>query len=162
MENNENCIEATVCSHNGCCPFGFVFGRVWAAKPQGTAERNRLLAVRFLHLRKTLDGTAQCRLQKNQFLSPLPRSRPLMCPIGMGFQFWKNWKNVPMSMSIIRWFLNRALRKKFNVMLAGNELPDAFLSSDFTPAQLVSNGKNGIFLNIKDLLAENTPNFNKC
>lgn len=51
--------------------------------------------------------------------------------------------------------------EKFNVMLAGNELPDAFLSSDFTPAQLVSNGKNGIFLNIKDLLAENTPNFNK-
>mgnify|MGYP001027782327 CR=1 FL=1 len=51
--------------------------------------------------------------------------------------------------------------EKINVMLAGNELPDAFLSSDFTPAQLVSNGKNGIFLNIKDLLAENTPNFNK-
>lgn len=51
--------------------------------------------------------------------------------------------------------------EKFNVMLAGNELPDAFLSSDFTPAQLVSNGKNGIFLNVKDLLAENTPNFNK-
>ena len=54
--------------------------------------------------------------------------------------------------------------EQMNLQLAGGDLPDAymgFLWTPITPSQLAVYGGQGLFVDLKDLLAENTPNFNE-
>ena len=149
-----------MCSHNGCCPFGFVFGRVWQQNHRG--RRNGIGS----------SGEVSASEENTGWDGTMPiTEEPISITIAAKqASYVSDWNGLPVLEELekrtnvhvdYQMVPEQGSTEKFNVMLAGNELPDAFLSSDFTPAQSVSNGKNGIFLNIKDLLAENTPNFNK-
>jgi putative aldouronate transport system substrate-binding protein len=48
--------------------------------------------------------------------------------------------------------------EKRNLLLASNDLPDAFLNSRFTDAELVKYGTNGTLIPLEDLIAEHAPN----
>lgn len=47
------------------------------------------------------------------------------------------------------------------VMMASGDYPDVFYGPTFTPSEIIRYGSEGIFIDLKDYIAEYAPNFNK-
>ncbi|MGI6691960.1 MAG: extracellular solute-binding protein [Christensenellales bacterium] len=54
------------------------------------------------------------------------------------------------------------ITEKVAMMIAGNDLPDAFMGCSFTTDSLLQYGQSGILLPLDDLLEEHAPNFLKA
>lgn len=52
-------------------------------------------------------------------------------------------------------------RVVINAMIAGGDLPDIFMGADFTPAQMLLYGQQGLFLGLNDLIASHAPRIPK-
>ncbi len=53
-----------------------------------------------------------------------------------------------------------AWTERMNILIAGGDMPDAFMKGKITDSDLIKNGTNEVFVNLKDLIPQYAPNFN--
>ncbi|WP_426320524.1 ABC transporter substrate-binding protein [Microbacterium sp. E-13] len=70
-------------------------------------------------------------------------------------QAWQDDTNITIDWQMLA---PEVYSEKRNLLLASNDLPDAFLNSKFTDAELVRYGTNGTLIPLEDLIAEYAPN----
>ena len=74
------------------------------------------------------------------------------------YQEYEEKTNVHINWEVITY---DAWTERMNILIAGGDTPDAFMKGKISDSDLIKNGVNGIFVDLKDMIPQYAPNFNK-